>query len=248
MIYLVNTRPDIAFPVSMLGRYTHDPCMRHWEGVKHLLGYIRGTPDTGLHYKARSSQGEIMGMSIVSDAGYKSCSVTGKSQLGYFILLNGTPIATRSNKSSLNTDLSSSEAEVTALSEAMREGHAFIMLMSELNINVGQWKYDDNQNKIQIPIPCFCDNLEMVETLNAGKWSHRVQHIMPKITYVYELIKKHKIYTLSHIDGEKNPADMTTKTIDPKRQRDLNKLVNIRSISDAISLQETIDETRRLGI
>jgi hypothetical protein len=40
-MYLVNnTRPNIAFTVNLLARYSAASTMRHWNGVKHLLQYL----------------------------------------------------------------------------------------------------------------------------------------------------------------------------------------------------------------
>ena len=51
LMYLANcTRPDIAFSVNLLARYSSAPTLRHWNRVKHLLRYLRGTSDIGLFY------------------------------------------------------------------------------------------------------------------------------------------------------------------------------------------------------
>ena len=51
LMYLTNcTRPNIAFPVNLLARYSSAPTRRHWNGIKHLLRYLRGTTDMGLFY------------------------------------------------------------------------------------------------------------------------------------------------------------------------------------------------------
>jgi hypothetical protein len=51
LMYLANnTRPDIAFAVNLLARYSATPTMRHWNGVKDVLRYLCGTPDLGLLY------------------------------------------------------------------------------------------------------------------------------------------------------------------------------------------------------
>ena len=48
LMYLANcTRPDIAFSVNLLARYSSAPTLRHWNRVKHLLRYLRGTSDMG---------------------------------------------------------------------------------------------------------------------------------------------------------------------------------------------------------
>ena len=51
LMYITNcTRPDIAFHVNLLARYSSTPTRRHWNGVKHVLRYLRGTTDMGLFY------------------------------------------------------------------------------------------------------------------------------------------------------------------------------------------------------
>jgi hypothetical protein len=51
LIYLTNcTRPDIAFPVNLLARFSYAPTRRHWNGVKHVLHYLRGTTNMRLFY------------------------------------------------------------------------------------------------------------------------------------------------------------------------------------------------------
>ena len=39
------TRPDIAEPASVLGRFNSNPGMTNWKAVKHLLRYLAGTLD-----------------------------------------------------------------------------------------------------------------------------------------------------------------------------------------------------------
>ena len=46
LMYLANyTRPDIAFAVNLLVRYSFAPTRRHWNGIKHILRYLSGTTD-----------------------------------------------------------------------------------------------------------------------------------------------------------------------------------------------------------
>ena len=55
LMYLANcTRPDIAFAVNLLARYSSAPTQRHWNGNKHILRYLCGTTDLGLFYPSGS--------------------------------------------------------------------------------------------------------------------------------------------------------------------------------------------------
>jgi hypothetical protein len=56
LMYLANqTRPDIAFAVNLLARHSNRPTSRHWEGVKHILRYLKGTEDMGLFFQNKDT-------------------------------------------------------------------------------------------------------------------------------------------------------------------------------------------------
>jgi hypothetical protein len=79
LIYLGNyTRPNIAFAVNLLVRYSSTPIKRHWNRVKHILHYLRGTTKIWLFYSESYSQ--LIGY---ANAGYLSNPHTKRSQTGY---------------------------------------------------------------------------------------------------------------------------------------------------------------------
>ena len=56
LMYFANyTRPDICFAVRLLTRFSSSPTKRHWNGVKHILRYFRGTMDMSL-FNSNESQ------------------------------------------------------------------------------------------------------------------------------------------------------------------------------------------------
>jgi hypothetical protein len=44
----VGTRPDISFAVNYLARFSAQPSVTHWKGLKHLVNYVAGTRDQQL--------------------------------------------------------------------------------------------------------------------------------------------------------------------------------------------------------
>ena len=50
LIYLAHTRPDIAYAASMLARFNSNSGVAHWNAVKHLLCYLKGTINLRLEY------------------------------------------------------------------------------------------------------------------------------------------------------------------------------------------------------
>ena len=76
LMYLVNyTRPDIAFSVNLLARYSSAPTKRHWNGIKHILRYLYGRSDMGLFY-SKAMEPRLLGY---ADAGYLSDPHKGRS-------------------------------------------------------------------------------------------------------------------------------------------------------------------------
>lgn len=89
-MYLANcTRPNIAFLVNLLVRYSSTSTQRHWNRVKHVLHYFRDTIDIGLFYpKELSSQ--LIGY---ADTCYLSNPYKGRYQTGYIFTCGGTAIS-----------------------------------------------------------------------------------------------------------------------------------------------------------
>ena len=46
LLYLAQcTRPDIAFSVNLLARFSSAPTRKHWNEIKYLFRYLHGTKD-----------------------------------------------------------------------------------------------------------------------------------------------------------------------------------------------------------
>ena len=92
LMYLANyTRPDIAFSVNFLERYSSAPTKRHWNGIKHILRYLRGTSDMRLFY-SKAMEPQLLGY---ADAGYLSDPHKARSQTGYIFTYGNTAISWR---------------------------------------------------------------------------------------------------------------------------------------------------------
>ena len=50
-MYLMSfSRPDIAYALSRLSRYTQCPSQDHWDELARLMRYLRGTMDYAIEY------------------------------------------------------------------------------------------------------------------------------------------------------------------------------------------------------
>ncbi|XP_074373721.1 secreted RxLR effector protein 161-like [Apium graveolens] len=95
LTYLANnTRPDIAFAVNLLARFSSDPTKRHWDEITHILRYLRGTIDLGLFFP-NNLKSQLVGYANV---GYLSDPHVGRSQTGYLFTYCETAISWKSTK------------------------------------------------------------------------------------------------------------------------------------------------------
>jgi hypothetical protein len=111
-----HTRPNIGFATSILARHSQNPTARHWNEVKHLMRYLRGTEDLGLHYRKTENR-ETTGY---TDSGFNTDEVAGTSQTGYIFIRDGAHVSWKSVKQTM-TATSTNHAELLVFHEASRE-------------------------------------------------------------------------------------------------------------------------------
>ena len=128
LLYLsTKTRPDIAYAVGYVARFSAKPTKEHWTAVKRVLRYLKGTSKFGLLYKGKSSSNMIG----YSDADWAGDIGDRRSTSGYVFLLGGAAISWKSSKHTC-VALSTSEAEYIALSAASQEAVWLQQLYSDL--------------------------------------------------------------------------------------------------------------------
>jgi len=83
------TRPDLTFSVNMLTRFAYNPGITHWNVLKYVLTYIKGTKHYGITYKGGSSPKPIKYV----DSDYAGCRDTRHLTEGNFFVVAGSPIS-----------------------------------------------------------------------------------------------------------------------------------------------------------
>ena len=93
LMYLsVSTRPDIAFAVGSLARFSTKPTKVHWTALKCVFRYLRGTINLGILYSQKGSQ-ECVGF---SDADWAGDVNDRKSTSCYLFLISGGAVTWKS--------------------------------------------------------------------------------------------------------------------------------------------------------
>jgi hypothetical protein len=116
VLYLaVRTQSDIAVAVSILSKHVQEPRPAHWEGVKRILRYPKGTMTQGLHYDAVPGEQNLL--SIHCDADWGTDPEDRRSRTGVVCSLGGNVVSWTSRMQTTPA-VSSCEAEYAALFEA----------------------------------------------------------------------------------------------------------------------------------
>ena len=143
-----------------------------------------------------------------------------QSRHGYIIMYAGCPIV---SKSQLQTEisLSTTEAEYTELSYALREAIPLMELLKEMR----KKGFDVLDHKVKVHFRFFEDNSGDIEMVVVHNWRPRTKHLATKLhnfrSYMnYGEISVHKI------DTSLQPADVLTKPLNAKLlKRHLNTIM-----------------------
>ena len=196
MYLMISTRPDIALAMGKVSRYMSNPGKVHWEAVKWILRYLKGTTDVGLLFDAKS----LNAKSVIGyvDADYGQDLDGRKSTTGYVFTLRGGCISWRSTLQKCVAQ-STTEAEYVAAAEATKEAIWLDRLVTEMGLTQeGGRLHCDSQSALHLATNRVMDS--------------RVKHIDIRYHFIREAISD-KMIELVKINGQLNPADALTKVI-----------------------------------
>jgi hypothetical protein len=191
--YLTLSRPDIAYGVNQACLHMHAPQDVHWNLVKRILRYLRGTITHGITISATPSTT----LKAYSDADWAGCPDTRRSTSGYCIFL-GDSLVSWSSKRQTTTSRSSAEAEYRAVANAAAECCWLHNLLQELHVVV------DKATVI------YCDNVSAVYLSENPVHHRRTKHIELDIHFVREKVALGQFKVL-HIPTRYQFADIMTK-------------------------------------
>ena len=195
VMFLMNhTRPDIAYAVSRLSRYTHNPNRDHWGALIRLLKYLKGTINWGLHYQR--SPHVLEGY---CDANWVSDNDEIQSTSGYVFTLAGAAISWKSSKQTCHAK-STQESEFIALELAGQEAEWLRCLLADIPL----W------GKPTPSVSMHCDSQAAMGLANNQLYNGKKRHIRLRHAIIRSLIRNNVI-SLEYVKSERNIADPLTK-------------------------------------
>ncbi|XP_026430327.1 uncharacterized protein LOC113326873 [Papaver somniferum] len=92
--YVTMTRPDIAFAVSYVSQFMHQPTTVHLQVVKRILRYLKGSLGSGITL----GSSDLNSLTAYTDSDWASFPDTRRSTAGYCVFLGSSLLSWTSKK------------------------------------------------------------------------------------------------------------------------------------------------------
>jgi hypothetical protein len=207
----IATRPDIAYAVSVLARFSKDPGPKHWKALKHLLRYLRGTIDYKLTYAPDPTSNDLF--TSYCDADHGGNPDNGRSTSGFIVKIGTGAVSWMSRLQSFVT-LSTTEAEYVA---AVSLGQEVLWLRNLLE-EIG-YKQDS-------PSTLRIDNQSALSVAKNLEHHSRVKHLDLRFYWLRDEVERRRLQ-VQHISTEVMPADALLKALGRERLQKLARLIGL---------------------
>ncbi|CAI7730357.1 unnamed protein product [Closterium sp. NIES-53] len=200
LMYLMTcTRPDLAYPLSLLARYVAPGRHRkvHRDAAKRVLRYLCSTSGMGLVLGGR---GPVV-LTGHADASWVDDSATQRSLQGYTFSLGSGLVSWRSTRSS-SVLSSHCEAEIYARAMAAQE----LRWLNYLLTNLGE--------QPRSPPVLYVNNKAMIALCQEHRLEHRTKHIAMRYFLARELQQRGQL-RLAYVATRANTADVFAKALPP---------------------------------
>jgi len=203
LIYLSHTRPDIAYAVSVVSQFMHEPYEEHLEAVHRILRYLKGTPGKGLFF----GRNESRKIEAFTDADWAGSASDRRSTSGYCTFVWGNLVTWRSKKQSV-VARSSAEAEFRSLAQGICELMWLQRLMYELGLQSTN------------PMRLYCDNKSAISIAHNPTHHDRTKHIEVDRHFIKEKLEEGLI-CMTYVASNGQLADFLTKGLPRVKFEDL---------------------------
>jgi hypothetical protein len=204
------TRPDIAFAVSTVARFSANPGPAHWEAVKRIFRYLSGTRNLWLTYGEQSR-----GLIGYTDAD-GSMGEDRKAISGYAFLIDGGAVSWSSKKQEI-VSLSMTESKYVTATHGVKEALWLRSLICEVF-----FLYDK-------PVDILCDNQSAIALSRDHQYHSRTKHIDVRYHFVRWIIER-GLVRLIYCPTEDMVADVFTKALPSPKVKHFATCLGLRAV------------------
>src|SRR6266702_4538541 len=247
-----TTRPDIAFAVSRLARFNHDPSQEHHRAADRVIQYLYSTRGKAIYYggdtegtnskgrnisdkgrdDGRDGRSEAQSFICASDASFADNSVDRKSSQGYIMKLFGGPIAWRANKQDTVTT-SSTEAELLALSQTAKEAIFISRLFKAMTLRLNE------------PLIIDCDNTQTLRLImeDTAKLITKLRHVDIHRHWLRQEYAMRRVVFQWKATKEMI-ADGLTKALPKQRFQSFVNMIGMVDIKERLAEEKQLEDLR----
>jgi hypothetical protein len=193
--YLTLTWPDLSYAVNSVCQYMHAPTNAHYQMVKRILRYVKGTLSLGVRILRESS----LDLYAFSDVDWVGCPTTRCSTTGFCTFL-GSNCISWSAKKQPTVSRSSTEAEYRAMASTAAELTWISFILRDIGVSQAQ------------PPVLFCDNLSALHMSVNPVLHARTKHIAIDYHFVREKVALGSLLT-RFVPSSLQIADLFTKPL-----------------------------------
>lgn len=198
------SRPDILYAVNCLSQMQENPTDIAWTALKKILRYLKGTLSLKIVYK-KQKQNSDPKLCMYVDADWGADTNDRKSVSGYILMFCDMPVLWCCNKQK-SVALSSTEAEVTALTKSMQDLLWFKHFACEI-VNIKD-------------LIILEDNQSCIKYISNESNHGRMKHIDIKLKFVRDAVKENNI-KIEYVPTNMQIADLFTKALPKARFQEL---------------------------
>jgi hypothetical protein len=210
IIYLMlATRPDIAFPISLLSRYQDKATDEHYKFAMQLLKYLRKSIGYNLVLGATDENFDII---AYCDSDWAGSLEDRKSTAGCIIKI-GDSVITWTSKKQSTVATSTAEAEYYALYNAAQETQWTKSFLNEIGI-------------VTLGATVHCDHQSCIAIAKNPQFHARTKHVDIKYHFVRELVENKEV-NLNYCATADMQADGLTKLVSGQKLKSFVKALNL---------------------
>ena len=212
MYPMLSTRPDLAFAVGKLSKFSSNPSSIHMKALKRLLRYISKTRDHSLHFGPFDPTSKITPY-MFSDADWAGDKDNRRSTGAYVCTISthktNSPhtAISWSSKQQATVALSSTEAENMARTQACREAIWVRRFLCEIVAIT-----NGNTSSHTSPITIFADNQGSIALAKNPEFHSRTKHISIQQHFVGEKVEEGQV-RMNYLPTGDMLADLHTKAL-----------------------------------
>ncbi|XP_060200096.1 secreted RxLR effector protein 161-like [Lycium barbarum] len=196
MYAMVCTRPDIAQAMSVVSRFMYNLGKTHWEAIKWILRYLKGSSNVGLTFCRMRNEG----FSVLDyvDSYFAGDLDRKRSTTGYIFTLAGSVISWKATLQSI-VSLSTTKAEYMAAAEAVKEAMWLKGLVSELS-------------RVQHEPTLKYDSHSAIHLIKNQRFHDHTKHIDIRFHFIRNVVEQGTVKVLK-VDTKDNATDVLTMVV-----------------------------------